>query len=223
MAQENNELKPDICVIGANAGGLALAAAAAAAGVSAVLIENGGMGDEFLKKDGSVPAQALIAAAEHANAMRNGARFGAKAVRVGIDFGTVSAHMREVIDSVAPNFSRERFAGLGVRLINGTARFTDRETVVAGDLSIKAGHYVVATASSPIIPEIPGLLDIPHLTSETVADLAEFPRHLIVIGAGPSGLELAQAFRRLGSEVTVLESATPCSLQLRLPAGMIVV
>jgi pyruvate/2-oxoglutarate dehydrogenase complex dihydrolipoamide dehydrogenase (E3) component len=209
MAQKTNELKPDICVIGANAGGLAVAAAAAASAVSAVLIENGGMGGEFLKEDGSVPALALIAAAEHAHAMRNGARFGAKAVRVGVDFGAVGAHVRDVIDSVAPNFTRERFAGLGVRLINGAARFTDPETVAVGDLSIKAGRFVLATGSSPIIPAIPGLLDTPHLTSKTVADLTEFPRHLIVIGAGAAGLELAQAFRRLGSEVTVLESATP--------------
>ena len=209
MAQENNELKPGICVIGANAGGLAMAATAAASGVAAVLIENCGMGGEFLKRDGSVPAQALIAAAERANAMRTGARFGAKAVRVGIDFGAVNTHMRDVIDVVAPNFTRERFAGLGVRLIRGPARFTGAETIAAGDLSIKAGHFVVAARSSPIIPEIPGLLDIPHLTSETIADLAEFPRQLIVIGAGPTGLELAQAFRRLGAEVTVLESATP--------------
>jgi pyruvate/2-oxoglutarate dehydrogenase complex dihydrolipoamide dehydrogenase (E3) component len=209
MAPENNELKPRICVIGANAGGLAVAAAAAASGVAAVLIENGGMGAEFVKKDGSVPAQALIAAAERANAMRDSARFGAKAVRVGIDFGAVSTHVRDVIDVVAPNFTRERFAGLGVRLVRGPARFTDPETLVAGDLSIKAEHFVVATDSSPIIPEISGLLDIPHLTSETIADLAELPRQLIVIGAGPTGLELAQAFRRLGSEVTVLESATP--------------
>jgi pyruvate/2-oxoglutarate dehydrogenase complex dihydrolipoamide dehydrogenase (E3) component len=209
MAQQNNELKADICVIGANAGGLAVAAAAAASGASAVLIENGGMGGDILRKDGSVPVQALIAAAAHANAMRNGARFGAKAVRVGIDFGAVSAHVRHVIDVVAPNLTRERFAGLGVRFLSGTARFTDPETVVAGDLSIKAGHFVVAAGSVPIIPEIPGLLDIAHLTSETVADLAELPRHLIVIGAGRTGLELAQAFRRLGAEVTVLESATP--------------
>jgi pyruvate/2-oxoglutarate dehydrogenase complex dihydrolipoamide dehydrogenase (E3) component len=206
MAQE---LKPEICVIGTNAGGLTVAAAAAALGVPAVLVENGDMGGEFLERDGSVPAQALIAAAEHANAMRNGARFGAKAVRVGIDYAAVTAHMREVIETVAPNFSRERFAGLGVRVITGAARFSDAETVAVDGFTIKANRFVIATGSSPVIPAIPGLLDTPHLTSESLADLAELPRHLIVIGAGATGLELAQAFRRLGAEVSVLEAAIP--------------
>jgi pyruvate/2-oxoglutarate dehydrogenase complex dihydrolipoamide dehydrogenase (E3) component len=204
MAQE---LKPEICVLGADAGGLSVAAAAAAFGVPMVLVEKGGWGGEFLKKSGSVPAQALIAAAERANAVRNGARLGTKAVRFGVDFGAVSAHMRDVIDAVAPNFARERFAGLGVRIIDGAARFTDADTVAVGDFTIKANRFVVATGSSPLIPAIPGLLDTPHLTSETVADLAQLPRHLIVIGTDAAGLELAQAFGRLGSEVTVLEEA----------------
>ena len=209
MAQENKELNPKVCVIGADAGGLAVAAATAAFGVSAVLIENAGMGGEFLKKDGNVPVQALIAAAERVNAVRDGARFGARAVRVGVDFGAVGAHMRQVIDALAPNFARERFAALGVRVIKGAARFTDADTVAVDDLSIKADRFVIATGSSPVIPPIPGLLDTPHLTSETVADLADHPRHLIVIGAGAVGLELAQAFRRLGADVTVLEPGTP--------------
>lgn len=209
MAPDNNELKPDVCVIGDDAGGLAVAVAAAAFGAPTVLIENRGLGGEFLRRDGSVPAQALITAAEHAQAMREGARFGVKAVRAGVDFGAVSAHIRDVIDAVAPNFSRERFAGLGVRIVRGAARFTDAETVAVGDLAIKARRFVIATGSAPVIPPIPGLLDTPHLTSETVTDLADFPRHLIVIGAGTVGLEFAQAFRRLGSEVTVLEAATP--------------
>ena len=209
MAPDNNELKPDVCVIGADAGGLAVAAAAAAFGAPTVLIDDRGLGGEFLRRDGSVPAQALITAADHAQAMREGARFGVKAVRAGVDFGAVSAHIRDVIDAVAPNFSRERFAGLGVRIIKGAARFTDAETVAVGDLAIKARRFVLATGSAPVIPPIPGLLDTPHLTSETVADLSDYPRHLIIIGAGAVGLELAQAFRRLGSEVTVLEAATP--------------
>ena len=206
MAQE---LKPEICVIGTNAGGLTVAAAAAALGVPVVLVENGGMGRGFLERDGSVPAQALIAAAERANAMRTGARFGAKAVRVGVDYAAVSAHMREVIEAVAPNFTRERFAGLGVRVITGAARFADADTLAVGDFTIKANRFVIATGSSPVIPAIPGLLDTPHFTNEDLADLVELPRHLIVIGAGAVGLELAQAFRRLGAEVSVLEAAMP--------------
>jgi len=218
MAQE---LKPEICVLGADAGGLSVAAAAAVFGVPTVLVEKGGWGGEFLKKSGSVPAQALIAAADHANAVRNGARLGTKAVRFGVDFGAVVAHMRDVIDAVAPNFARERFAGLGVRIIDGAARFTDADTVAVGDFAIKANRFVIATGSSPLIPAIPGLLDTPHLTSETVADLAQLPRHLIVIGADAAGLELAQAFRRVGSEVTVLEAATPLAREDRECADVV--
>jgi pyruvate/2-oxoglutarate dehydrogenase complex dihydrolipoamide dehydrogenase (E3) component len=94
-------------------------------------------------------------------------------------------------------------------IIEGAARFADERTVAVDDFAIRARRFVIATSSSPILPAIAGLLDTPHLTSETVFDLAEIPRHLIVVGAGAVGLELAQAFRRLGAEVTVLDAATP--------------
>jgi pyruvate/2-oxoglutarate dehydrogenase complex dihydrolipoamide dehydrogenase (E3) component len=117
--------------------------------------------------------------------------------------------VRDVVSTLAPNAARERLAGLGVHVIAGEACFTDPRTVAVGDVTIRARRFVIATGSSSVIPAIPGLLGAPYLTDETVFDLAELPRHLIVIGAGPIGLELAQAFRRLGSEVTVLEAATP--------------
>ncbi len=208
MTQENQELRPDICVIGAGPGGLSVAAAAAAFDVEAVLIEKGRMGGESLNR-GSVPVQALIAAAERANAVRTGALFGIKTGRFAVDFAAVNAHIRDVVGMLAPNAARKRLAGLGVHVIAGEARFTDPRTVAVGNLAIKARRFVIATGASPVIPAIPGLLGVPYLTDETVFDLAELPRHLIVIGAGPVGLELAQAFHRLGSEVTVLEVATP--------------
>ncbi len=208
MAQENKELRPDICVIGAGPGGLSVAAAAAAFDVNAVLIEMGRMGGESLNR-GSVPVQALIAAAERANAARTGTRFGIKTGRFSVDFAAVNAHVRDVVGTLAPNAARERLAGLGVHVIAGEACFTDPRTVAVGDVTIRARRFVIATGSSSVMPAIPGLLGAPYLTDETVFDLAEIPRHLIVIGAGPVGLELAQAFRRLGSEVTVLEAATP--------------
>jgi pyruvate/2-oxoglutarate dehydrogenase complex dihydrolipoamide dehydrogenase (E3) component len=214
MAQEPTEpgqpreIKPDICVIGAGAGGLSAAAAAAAFGVPVVLIEKTRMGGESLN-GGALSSKALIAAAEHANALRNGARFGVKSVRSGVDFAAVRAHMREVVAAVAPQDSRERFTGLGVRVIEGAARFTDRNTVAVDGFAIKARRFVIATGSSPALPAIPGLADTPHLTNETVFDLADCPRHLIVIGGSAVGLELAQAFRRLGAEVTVLDAGTP--------------
>lgn len=201
-------LKPDICVIGAGSGGLSVAAAAAAFGVSVVMIEKGRMGGECLNT-GCVPSKALIAAAARAHDLKNGGLLGVRAPRASVHFGTVHEHVQHVIAAIAPNDSRERFTGLGVRVIAGTARFTDPGTVAVQDVQVKARRFVVATGSSPAVPPIPGLEDVPYLTNEGVFDLAVCPRHLIVIGAGPIGLELAQAFCRLGAEVTVLEAAQP--------------
>jgi pyruvate/2-oxoglutarate dehydrogenase complex dihydrolipoamide dehydrogenase (E3) component len=205
MARDNKE--PDICVIGGGAGGLAVAAAAAAMGVPVVLIEKGRMGGQSLA--GAVSSKALLAAAKQAAAVRSGARFGVRNVRSGVDFSAVTAHVRDAVAAVAPQVSSERFAGLGVRVIAGTARFKDANTAEAGDATIKARRFIVATGSLPVIPAIPGLADVPYLVPHTVCDLSDYPRHLIVIGAGGIGLELAQSFRRLGSEVTVLEAETP--------------
>jgi pyruvate/2-oxoglutarate dehydrogenase complex dihydrolipoamide dehydrogenase (E3) component len=202
------EIRPDICVIGAGAGGLMAAAAAAAFGVGVALIEKGRMGGETLY-GGSLPAQALIAAAERAHAVRTGARFGVKTVRFGVDFASVRARVREVVAAVAPLDSRERFNGMGVRVIEGVGRFTDRETVAVNGFVIKARRFIIATGSSPELPPIQGLADVPHLTSENVFDLDECPRHLIVVGAGSVAIEMAQAFRRLGAGVTVLSEAAP--------------
>jgi pyruvate/2-oxoglutarate dehydrogenase complex dihydrolipoamide dehydrogenase (E3) component len=205
MSLENSE--PDICVIGAGAGGLAAAAAAAAMGVPVVLIEKGRMGGQTLT--GAVPMRALLAAAEHANAVRVGAAFGVKSARSGIDFAAVSAHVRGAVDAVTPLMSPERFTGLGVRIVAGTARFADAATVAIGDLRIKARRFIIASGASPFIPSIPGLSETPYLVPQTAFELADCPRHLIIVGAGRIGLGLAQAFRRLGADVTVLESGTP--------------
>jgi pyruvate/2-oxoglutarate dehydrogenase complex dihydrolipoamide dehydrogenase (E3) component len=201
-------LNPDICVIGAGSGGLSVAAAAAAFGVPVVLIEKGKMGGDCLNY-GCVPSKALIAAAKRAELARRTAPFGVATLRPNVDFGKVHDHVHNVIAAIAPNDSKERFTGLGVRVIEGAARFKDRKVVTVGDIEIKARRFVVATGSSPAIPPIPGLVQTPHLTNETVFDLKQCPAHLVVIGAGPIGLELAQAFRRLGAEVTVLEAARP--------------
>jgi pyruvate/2-oxoglutarate dehydrogenase complex dihydrolipoamide dehydrogenase (E3) component len=208
MAEETNEFRPDICVIGAGAGGLAAAAAAAAMGVPVVLIETGRMGGQSLNS-GSIPSKALLAAAERANVLRSAARFGVKSARTGIDFAAVSSHVRRSVEAVAPQNSAERFTGLGVRVIAGAARFKDPGTVAAAGAIVKARRFIIATGTLPIIPAIPGLAETQYLTPETIFDLADCPRHLIVIGAGRTGLELAQAFRRIGSEVTVIEAATP--------------
>ena len=201
-------LTPDICVIGAGSGGLSVAAAAAAFGMPVVLIEKGKMGGECLNT-GCVPSKSLIAAGKRARAITDAAAFGVSTQAADIDFAKVHRHVHGVIAAIAPNDSKERFNGLGVRVIEGAARFKDRNTVVVNATEIVARRFVVATGSSPALPPIAGLDHVPYLTNETVFDLAVRPEHLIVIGAGAIGLELAQAFRRLGSAVTVLEAAEP--------------
>jgi pyruvate/2-oxoglutarate dehydrogenase complex dihydrolipoamide dehydrogenase (E3) component len=196
-------------VIGAGSGGLSVAAAAAAFGVPVVLIEKGKMGGDCLNY-GCVPSKALLAAARHAMEPKRVTPFGLTLPRAEIDFAKVSAHVHGVIAAIAPNDSKERFTGLGVHVIEGVARFADAATVTVGDrFEIKARRFVIATGSSPAVPPIPGLAETPYLTNETVFELKRCPEHLIIVGAGPIGLELAQAHRRLGAKVTVLETATP--------------
>ncbi len=201
-------LTPDICVIGAGSGGLTVAAAAAAFGVPVVLIEKGRMGGDCLNY-GCVPSKALIAAAKHADAFRHGAAFGIAAAEPAVDFAKVHDHIHDVIAGIAPHDSVERFTGLGVRVVEDAARFTDSKTVIAGDITVRPRRFVIATGSSPSAPPIPGLDSVGYLTNETIFDLTERPKHLIIIGGGPIGIELAQAHRRLGADVTVLEAFTP--------------
>ncbi len=207
------KLTPDICVIGAGAAGLSMAAAAAAFGVPVVLIEKGRMGGECLY-NGCVPSKSMIAAARHAEAMRSGGPFGIKPVQPDVAYDGIYDHIHRVINTIAPNDSKERFTGLGVQVIEGEARFRDAKTVVVGEqpevrFEIKARRFVIATGTVPVVPPIPGIEQVPYLTNETVFELRALPRHLIVLGAGAVGLELGQAFRRLGSDVTVLEAAQP--------------
>ncbi len=202
------QLNPDLCVIGAGSGGLSVAAAAAQLGVDVVLIEKGKMGGDCLNY-GCVPSKAMIAAGKHAEAMRHPEAFGITGTEPQIDQRKVHAHVHGVIDAIAPNDSVERFAGMGVRVIEAEARFTDKKTVEAGGHEIRARRFVVATGSSPAAPPIPGIDKVPYFTNETVFDSTRTIPHLLIIGGGPIGMELAQAHRRLGSKVTVLEAFTP--------------
>ena len=203
-------LSPDICVIGAGSAGLSVAAGAATFGVPVVLIERGQMGGECLNT-GCVPSKALIAAAKHAHAVRKAAEFGVIAGAPVIDFEKVQAHVRAVIDAIAPHDSAERFTAMGVKVIRADARFTGRDIVAAGEYVIRARRFVIATGSSTVIPPIPGLADVDYLTNETLFDLRSLPSHLLIIGAGPVGLEMAQAHRRLGAEVTVVDTGKALS------------
>ena len=198
-------VETDLCVIGAGSGGLSVAAAAAAMGVPVVLIEKGAMGGDCLNY-GCVPSKALIAAGHAAQAMRDSARFGIAPVEPQVDMAAVRTHIRATIEAIAPNDEVARFQAMGVRVLRVHARFIAPDCVEADGVRIKARRFVIATGSRPASPPIPGLDQIPFLTNESVFDLEALPKRLGVIGGGPIGLELAQAFRRLGSEVIVLEA-----------------
>ena len=199
-------LTPDVCIVGAGSAGLVAAAGAAQLGLAVVLIERAEMGGDCLNY-GCVPSKALIAAAKAAQAQRSSGPFGVAPVEPRVDFGRVMDHVHQVIAAIAPNDSVERYEKLGVRVLKEEARFIGRSELQAGPYHIKSRRIVLATGSRPTAPPIPGLADVPYLTNETVFANRTLPDHLIVIGGGPIGLELAQAHRRLGSKVTVLEAA----------------
>lgn len=199
-------VKMDICVIGAGSGGLSVAAGAAQMGADVVLVEKGAMGGDCLNT-GCVPSKALLAVAEKAQQVRDAGRFGVDASLDGVDWQQVHARVHEVISSIEPNDSQERFEGLGVRVVRAAARFEDARSVVAGNMRIQAKYFVLATGSSPFVPPIEGLESVPYFTNENIFDNHDPVDHLVVIGGGPIGMELAQAHRRLGSKVTVLEAA----------------
>lgn len=199
-------IETDICIIGAGSGGLSVAAGAAQMGARVVLIEGGEMGGDCLNA-GCVPSKALIAAAKAAQAMRSGAAFGITPVEPQIDFAAVKDHVARVIETIAPVDSQERFEGFGITVLRDWAHFTGPDTVQAGGQTIKARRFVIATGSRPFVPPIPGVDQVPYLTNETIFALRERPDHLIVIGGGPIGMEMAQAHLRLGCKVTVIEGA----------------
>jgi pyruvate/2-oxoglutarate dehydrogenase complex dihydrolipoamide dehydrogenase (E3) component len=194
-------VRADLCVIGAGSGGLSVAAAAAQMGAGVVLIEKGRMGGDCLNY-GCVPSKSLIAAARAAEILRSARRYGIATCTPQADFGAIHDHVHAVIAGIAPHDSEERFESLGVRVIRAAGRFTGPAEVEAGNVTVRARRFVIATGSSPTIPPIEGLADVPYLTNETIFELSDAPEHLIVIGGGPIGTELAQAHRRLGVRVT---------------------
>jgi len=194
----------DLCIIGAGSGGLSVAAGAAQMGANVVLIEKAKMGGDCLNT-GCVPSKALLAAGHAAQNARRADRFGIKTGKVSADGKKVYQHVHDVIAQIAPHDSVERFEGFGVKVIQGEARFVGPDTVEAADETVIARKFVIATGSHAFVPPIDGLDKLDVLTNENVFDLEDIPKHLIVIGGGPIGCELAQAFRHLGSKVTVLE------------------
>ncbi|MBV9246123.1 MAG: FAD-dependent oxidoreductase [Methylobacteriaceae bacterium] len=203
-ASKASVLRPDLCVVGAGPGGLSVAAGAAALGVSVVLIEKGAMGGDCLNS-GCVPSKALAIAARNLVGTRQASRFGLRGSEAEPDFRAVHRGVGDVVAAIAPGDSQARFEALGVKVVRAHGRFTAPDRIEAGGFLIKARRFVVATGSSPSLPPIEGLDLVRYLTNETVFGLDALPQSLIVLGGGAAGLELAQAFRRLGSDVAVLE------------------
>ncbi len=206
-----NYLRPaifefDVLVIGAGAAGLVSAYIAAALKAKVGLIEKNKMGGDCLYT-GCVPSKALIRSAHVAHMFRRGAEFGLQAAVPQVDFAKVFERIQKIITKIEPNDSVERYSGLGVDCISGTAMIEDPYRVRVGDRVITTRNIIVATGASPMVPAIPGLDDVPFYTSENLWKLKEAPKNVLVMGGGPIGCELAQAFQRLGAQVTLVEKA----------------
>ena len=199
-------IKTDILVIGAGSGGLSVAAGAAQMGADVVLLEGHKMGGDCLNY-GCVPSKALIATGKAAYGQRHSAQYGVADAAGVTDYAAAKDHVADVIATIAPVDSQERFEGFGIRVIREFGRFLSETEVQAGDTVITARRIVIATGSSPLVPPIPGLDTVPYETNETLFDLREKPEHLLIIGGGPIGMEMAQAHIRMGSKVTVIEGA----------------
>ncbi len=198
------QIKTDILVIGAGSGGLSVAAGASQMGADVVLLEGHKMGGDCLNF-GCIPSKALIASGKAAYGQSHAAAYGVADVMPQIDYAAAKDHVHDVIAQIAPVDSQERFEGFGVRVIREYGQFLSPSQVQAGDHVITARRVVIATGSSPLVPPIPGLDGVPYDTNETIFDLRDKPDHLLIIGGGPIGMEMAQAHIRLGCKVTVIE------------------
>ncbi|MGH8398106.1 MAG: dihydrolipoyl dehydrogenase family protein [Gammaproteobacteria bacterium] len=196
----------DICIIGGGSAGLVTAAGAAALGARTVLVEKYRLGGECLYT-GCIPSKALLRSAHFAALIRQADVVGLSAQLASPDLSRVMQHVSTVIAEIAPHDSPERFRALGVEVIEADAHFINPYLVVAGNREIRARRYVIATGSKPLIPAIPGLDNSGYFTNETIFSLHEPISNLAIIGGGPVGVELAQAFARLGSRVSLFEMA----------------
>lgn len=198
----------DVIVIGGGAAGLTAAGGCALFGLKVALIEGHKMGGECLN-NGCVPSKALITAAKRAAEARIETLHGVTLAAPKIEWSGVHKHIHAAIAHIAPHDSEETFEEMGCEVIRDYARITGKHTVGVGSRTLSAPRIVVATGSRPFVPPIPGLDGVPYLTNENLFDLSEQPGHLIIIGGGVIGMEMAQSFCRLGSEVTVIEPANP--------------
>lgn len=211
MHKKPKRFDRNLIVIGAGSAGLVSAYIAAMVKAKVTLIEAHEMGGDCLNT-GCVPSKALIKSAKVAHQIADSARFGVNVAPAIVDFPAVMRRVRDVITAIEPHDSVERFTGLGVDCVKGYARFIDPWTVeIDGERRLTAKAFIIATGAAPIIPQLPGAEDSGYLTSETLwdamANRMEAPKRLVILGGGPIGCELAQAFQRLGSHVTVIEMA----------------
>jgi pyruvate/2-oxoglutarate dehydrogenase complex dihydrolipoamide dehydrogenase (E3) component len=213
-------LKADMVVIGAGSGGLSVASGAAQLGLKVVLFERGEMGGDCLNY-GCVPSKALIAAADAAHQARSSGALGVNSAAMSVDFTRVMAHVHRAIAAIAPNDSQARFEELGVQVIRDTARFLGPRTVATDEVEVSARKIIIATGSRAVVPPIPGLDETPYLTNETIFELKSLPQRLIVLGGGPIGIELGQAFRRLGSQVVIIDSGQMLDREDRQAADVV--
>jgi pyruvate/2-oxoglutarate dehydrogenase complex dihydrolipoamide dehydrogenase (E3) component len=198
-------ITPDICVVGGGPAGIALAVGAVRRGVPVALIEKGQLGGANLAY-GSIPSMSLIAAAEHHEFLRRGPAFGVTGAPLQVNLGRVSDHIRSVGGAIAPHMSAERLSAFGIRVIRSPARFLDRRTLIAGEFTVIPRRFVLATGAVPRAPDLPGLADVDYLLPESAFDIGRKPSHLLVLGAGPHALELAQAYNRLGIDATIIDT-----------------
>ena len=197
-------LEADFCVIGAGSGGLSFTAGAAQLGARVILVERGPMGGDCLNT-GCVPSKALIRAAHAGHHIKQASHFGWQSAPPTLDFSKVHDYIHSVIASIAPHDSVERFEKLGVRVLQEEGRFVDPRTLETENFLIRPTRFIIAAGSRPLIPDIDGLDAVPFITNETLFHLKELPKHLVILGGGPIGTEMAQAFLRLGSRVTLLQ------------------
>ncbi len=198
----------DVIVIGGGAAGLTAAGGCALFGLDVALIEGHKMGGECLN-NGCVPSKALISAAKRAAEAREERRFGVTLAAPQVEWSGVHQHIHDAIAGIEHHDSKETFEEMGCDVFLGTARITGRQTVEVDGQTLSAPRIVIATGSAPLVPPIDGIDGVPYLTNENLFDLPEQPGHLVIIGGGVIGMEMAQSFRRLGSEVTVIEPGEP--------------
>jgi len=202
-----NKTEFDICVIGAGAAGLVVAAGGASLGAKIVLVEKHKMGGDCLHY-GCVPSKTLLQSARVAYTMAHADAFAIPAHTPRPDISAVMERVASVIKSIEPHDSPERFRELGVEVILGAGQFTDRHSFSVNSRQIRARHFVIATGSRAAVPSIDGIENTPYLTNEQIFALREPVDRLIVVGGGPIGIEMAQAFGRLGSKVYVIQKGT---------------